>query len=417
MFYEDYYRDFKKPEMEKGVKTLKSDENKESSEATAENGPETIPEIEKYNQDSETFKANLHDIFKKMTNIKSDEVKIDVEMLRSAKKNNTSLNINVPKTSYGAFLQLYVNEDPSGNKNNIGIVNYITAGYGKMVSRFLHIFDRSVSDELCKFNEEMQNGRMFLENTDATVFNANMHYALMPYEIWMPGGQNTLEEEKQIPVTDISVMYSEADETLKLIHDKSGKEINMFDLGFIIPNNRSNLFRLLDNFTLSKNLYYGVIISSINDIYGYGPAGNKDARVIPRIVFNNNLILQRKSWVISKKNIPFKKSGEQISEYFVRINEWRDLLGISSEVFMVLLSKDKNINNPDPKNSRGVVRDDYKPQFIDFSNPLLVELFEKNIQKLTGDLILKEMLPGPDQLLNVMNKPLVSEFVIQWYEK
>ncbi|WP_222931317.1 hypothetical protein, partial [Xanthovirga aplysinae] len=59
-------------------------------------------------------------------------------------------------------------------------------------------------------------------------------------------------------------------------------------------------------------------------------------------------------------------------------------------------------------------RDDYKPQYINFNNSLLVRLFGRMIGKAPASIKIEEMTPSSKELLSFNGEDLVSEFVVQW---
>ena len=59
-------------------------------------------------------------------------------------------------------------------------------------------------------------------------------------------------------------------------------------------------------------------------------------------------------------------------------------------------------------------RDDYKPQFLSFRNPILVRLFEKLVEKAPRTLTVSEMLPDTADLAAFGENHYVTEFVVQW---
>lgn len=136
--------------------------------------------------------------------------------------------------------------------------------------------------------------------------------------------------------------------------------------------------------------------------------------VHPRIAYQNQIILQRKTWYIPKELLPGKKADESDWGYFARINEWRRSQGMPDEVFTFVNPRGQT-ENIEPESFNKVTRDDYKPQYMCFKNPLLVKLFQKQINKVPKVLKIEEMLPNSQQLLKIGRSRHVTEFVIQWY--
>jgi hypothetical protein len=258
-----------------------------------------------------------------------------------------------------------------------------------------------------------------VEDCDASYFNANLHPPLMPYEIWMPNGHNSLPPEKQIAVTELQIKFDEGRQALALIHRPTQKAVHVFDLGFQGHGGRSQLFQLLEKFTGAEYLAVWPLLNVMNR----NEAGNNQSQqdkvmVHPRIVYEDRLILQRRAWFVPKALLPSRRSGEGQWEFFVRVNHWRQEHEIPDEVFVTANPHRMADNlNIDPQAFRKVARDDYKPQYISFKNALLVTLFEKLSAKAPHHLKLEEMLPNSQQLLLLDQKRFVTEFVIQWYSE
>ena len=84
------------------------------------------------------------------------------------------------------------------------------------------------------------------------------------------------------------------------------------------------------------------------------------------------------------------------------------------DVFIFVVDRLNRINSPGGPAKR-VSPDDYKPQYISFKNPFLVNILEKAISRVTGTLKVVEMLPAPNQLQTISGSRYITEFVLQWY--
>jgi lantibiotic biosynthesis dehydratase-like protein len=299
----------------------------------------------------------------------------------------------------------------------MGVVNATFPGFGKMISRFLHLFDPAVTHELRRWNAAVSPGSLLLEDTDASYFNANLHPPLMPYEIWMPGGHNSLPATQHIAVTELAVTLDEAHDTLQLLHQPSGKPAYVFDLGFQAHGGRSPLFRLLDRFSLAAYCSHYPLVSALNTHWQPQPAGAEAREVpwtTPRIVYDDRLVLQRQAWHFPKALLPMRQPQESDWAYFARVNTWRLEHQLPDEVFISLFDRRTTPDMPAPGQQLHS-RDDYKPQYICFHNPFLVTLFAKLLHKVPHSLKVEEMLPNSEQLLTLGTQQHVTEWVVQWY--
>lgn len=450
VFYEDYYRDYKRPQNE-----LKDKKTQEAREKNALQNLEKEEKEEKENENLEKRKEALKDLTKEIEGIQDalpfKEVpalkdrteiiekwniafskKFPAKDFEEAEERNITLQhlesinqeIGLEKStsnssSFGSFIQFFEGENGSLE----AVLNSSFSGYGKMLSRFLHILDPAVTEGLRKWNVELcGEDTMFIEDCDASYFNANLHPPLMPFEIWMPGGHNTLPEKAQIPITDFELVHESNSPVLTLRHKPSGKNAHVFDLGFQGHMGRSQLFQLLEKFSKAEYLSPNAVSNAIN--YPRKEKDQKDQKeekkeqkitIQPRIIYENQIILQRKSWLIPKVLIPARDPMDSDWKYYLKLNDWRTEMGIPDEVF-VFINPNRWNTTMDPKLAQKLTRDDYKPQYIDFRNPLLIQLLEKLITKVPASLKIQEMLPNSSQMMEIDGQRFVSEFVVQWYK-
>lgn len=314
-------------------------------------------------------------------------------------------NTNVRTGSFGAFVQFYKNE----HNDLHAVLNTAFLGFGKLSSRFLHCLPPDVKNTLIKFNTAFSDAFILAENCDASVFNANMHPVLMPFEISMPGSQNSLNKEQQIPVNQLCVRKDKANKKLTLHHKPSGKEVAVFDLGFQSLKGRSDLFQLLGVFNFSEINYALPFIEMLDKKFSSETDG---IRMTPRMVYDGTIILQRKRWIIPFSHIPKMNEQMREAEYYSYLLKWKITLGLPDEVFVRIKSSKEEITEREQK----LRRDDYKPFYMNFNNPLLVGLFEKIIQKTLDSLIIEEMLPDSRQAVLLDEHPHATEFLLQWYQ-
>jgi hypothetical protein len=319
------------------------------------------------------------------------------------------------RSSYGMFLQVL-----SGNGHPRGVVNAIFPGYGKLMGRFLHFADSVVTDEMNAWNAALaRDGELLAENRDGVYFNANLHPPLLPFEVWLPGAQGSLPADRQLRVSDFYVRAGEAGE-LALTIGPDGPRVYVFDLGFQGSLGRSQLFQLLSAFALPQNPSAFPLVGAINEHFrreADAPESPKKVVIQPRIVFEDTLILQRRSWRVPVEQLPVRDRNESEWSYFARVDHWREQLQIPEEVFVVLYLRDApRPPQADPKKRSALKRDDYKPQYISFANPLLVSLFEQMAKRAEGWLRVEEMLPGAPDLASIGGERYVTELVLQWYE-
>lgn len=413
-FYEDYYRDFKKPEANR------------RREKDADNVPlPVIPALEKKTGLLKQWLAALAERIRPRAAGNASIVEVSLEDIRSVNRQVYGhCDAITTDNSYGCFVQFYYQREVGKEERLMGMLNASIGGYGKMLSRFLHIFDDGVTRDLLEWNRTLATGEeMYLENQDASFFNANLHPPLMPYEIQTPNSQNSLPLEQQVPVTELNVSVAPSGDQLQLTHTPTGRRVFVFDLGFQGYMGRSQLFNLLEKFTASEYLFPNYIHNAVNSIYTSAPPPKAEVvkpaiRFVPRIVYENRIILQRKTWTAPRGELPFREAGESDWAWFCRLNEWRRRLDMPDHVFVFVVDRASFQKPTDAKEKRVKKNDspdDYKPQYISFLDPFSVNLLEKAFERVRDSLKIAEMLPAPNELLALGDQRYIMEFVIHWY--
>jgi hypothetical protein len=323
--------------------------------------------------------------------------------------------------SSGVFIQLFEDTDKYGATTMKAKLNGSFTGFGKMISRFLHILDPAVTQEVRDCNAAAcPDDCLLLENTDGSYFNANLHPSLLPYEICVPGGHNNVPVANQLPITDFVVEFDATSAELILCHQPSGKRAYVFNLGFQAAAGRSQLFNLLENFAPAEAYPLHLLTNAVQQAQQQqNPALVDTARIRlqPRIIYEQQLVLQRRRWVVPVELLPVREQGQTDADYFLALQQWRTQAGIDEQVFAI--SSSRGNTGRGGKRAAGAPaagRDDYKPQYIDFASPLLVRVFEKMLTKVSVQLQLEEMLPAPGHLYQTGQDMLVSELVVQWYK-
>lgn len=269
------------------------------------------------------------------------------------------------------------------------------------MGRFLHLFPETITKALKDWNLELMGDLLWIENTDASLYNPNAHPPLIPYEIKMPGSQNNLMPTQQIPVSELIIRLDSESGQLILVHLPTGRRAFIFDMGFEAPESRSPLYQMLLAFSYQIPSQ-SVLANIVN--HHFLKKTKPDITQLPRIEIGNHLIIQRRSWLVPKHLIPIKPPAEKESYYFLRINAWRIENHIPPKVFITV--------NQQVEKGSSQRKDDYKPQYIDFESPLFVQLFHKSIKKVEVELKIEEVLPFPAERIGTQS--FVSEYLVQW---
>ncbi|UGU16505.1 lantibiotic dehydratase family protein [Sinomicrobium kalidii] len=387
-FYKDYYLLVKKPEKEQAEKAplKKKDKTpweKELSERiarTAQHQPEVLD-----------LTKNLFD------NLPVPETSPPFE----------------PRYSRGIFVQFHTDEN-GGNGDLSGVINTVLPGMGKVSGRFLSLFDKEVTSDFVDYNNQLYPGIVKAELNDASSFNANIHPPLLHREVALPGGNNIYPPNQQIQVNDLHVRYDPDTGFLKLVKD--GKQVFTYDLCLESFYNRSKLYQMMAHFNPDARLSPKSLVRLVDTIY-IRQDKDRDCYVLPRITYEKNVIIRRKTWNIKRSAVPQQEQEETDFAYYMRLNTWRQSHSIPEQVFLFLRKRPVNANQPSRKNTsvKTSITDDYKPQYISFVQPVLVGFFKRLISRADPHISFEEVLPElpvshPDPDVRV------KEYLIQWYK-
>lgn len=302
---------------------------------------------------------------------------------------------NQDKSQYSGLFQFYKKD-----RNTKAVINGLTPGFGKLFGRFLPLFNDNITIQLQKWNSELQGKGLWVENVDASIFNANLHPPLLSFEILNSVSQNSLPLENRISIKDLEVRWDENLEQPVLSSSETKERVTIFDFGFEHPDNRSPMFQLLNGFSIS-HATYRTFLELANEIFIEEKPN--DVKCFKRIVIDENLILQRQIMEVSISFFPKKEKGESNSSYFLKIQKWKTENKIPQFIFIKPISGDD-------KSTINLKRDFYKPQLIDLYSPIAIVLLQKIIEKYSGRIRIVEMLPSQDETIGES----VSEFAIQW---
>ena len=429
-FYEEYYREFKKPEAERMVRM---GEDGRSGQAASDDGDDEegdrffVPSIAERQKQVGAWLDEFSTLLKKQELDEDEEIHLSLEQVVRTNAARNEATGNCWRSSFGTFAQLYEAQDQNGRPRLMAVINSSFPGYGKMTSRFLHLFPEAVTATTCCWNEALSHQDLLIENADASFFNANLHPPLLPYEMQIPGSHNSLPAERQIAATELKVALDVEKNQLYLLHEPSQRRSYIFDLGFQGGRGRSQLFNLLSQFTLASYLSHWPLTNAVNRAHGVNADENdvpsSQIQIKPRVVYEGRLVLQRKTWLVPQSLLPLRQPEEDDWDYFAHLNGWRLAQGIPDEVFVYLFERNQ-MENMDAEARAKMRRDDYKPQYISFQNPFLVGLLEKLLLRVPKTLKIVEMLPNSEQLLTISPEQTgdkaadryVTEFIIQWYE-
>ncbi|QXU43868.1 lantibiotic dehydratase [Pedobacter sp. D749] len=375
-FYRDYYFYIKKPEME---------QVNQNDQALTDSMPWKIAVLTKLEQ-----QTTLDDTLNLTADFFADlPVQPDLGEI----------------SSVGAFVQFYVCEK---RDQLYGVINSLLPGMGKVSGRFLSLFDSKIQEDFIAQNESLNPEVIKAELNDASTFNANIHPPLLSHELTLPSGNNIYPADQQINVGNLRVCLDSDTNKLRLwLNDH---ELYSYDLSLESFYNRSNLYQLLAHFNPDARISLQPFIQLI-DQYDLGRFANSapDVYLLPRITFEETVIIRRKTWRIKTAVIPVQQTMEADFEYFIRLHSWFELQKIPINFFLFLRKRSYQNKAVDGEiNKKEGLHDDYKPQYLTLDKPLFVAMFKRLLARAGNNITIEEVLPVPVE-------SGVKEYLMQWY--
>jgi lantibiotic biosynthesis protein len=316
--------------------------------------------------------------------------------------------------SFGALLQLQRSSDGQYKS----YIDAVFTGYGKMLGRFLHLFPERFTLEASNYLDELRADALWVDISDASFHNANVHPPLLDKMLVLPGAQHhspllpypppARDDKNNIAITNLEVLYNEAEDRLGLSHH--GQAVTVFNFGLEALSSRSPMYRLLSTFCLPQPdlTALKVILTGITRV-------EKDGWIhFPRVNIGHHLILQRRAWYLPLSELPLRKNAETQAAYFLRIQQWRLQHQLPQRLFITLSPIEVNSNEKLTNTSFADSGDLYKPQYIDFAIPALISHFGRALVYVNTMLKMEEFLPGEAEMVEVNGKKRAAELVVQW---
>lgn len=320
--------------------------------------------------------------------------------------------------SRGIFVQFYKGKLRREAENQdcvFGVINTVLPGMGKVSGRFLPLFTPDITTDFIKYNAQLHPEVLKVELNDASSFNANIHPSLLTRELALPGGNKSYPEKQQLQVDELTVSFEQQTNALKLNYKQ--EQVFTYDLCLESFYNRSNLYQLLAHFNRDTKLSLQPFINLVDACYLDIEEQQQEIESLPRITYENSVILRRRTWRVKTESIPVQQPAETAYAYFIRINTWRGQHGIPVTFFLFLRKRSFVIKpTTQPNGKKEGLGDDYKPQFISFEQPLLVEMFKRLMARAGTHVILEEMLPLANSSDQAGHVEPVKEYLLQWYK-
>lgn len=311
------------------------------------------------------------------------------------KKVLTSRHVELSTEGFGLYYQVCQDDNTS-----ICVINNESYGWGKNISRFLGFYNEAITHAVGKSVQEKFADCIIADVHDASVHNTNIYPKLTDYLIDIAGSEEDNRGYTKISLSELFIDVCEENIYLTWRNKK------ILPVHFSMENieRKSSLVKLLDIFSVS-------MVSNASTIRLLGAAlrnkfalTNEDTVVIPRLLYGNTIVVERKKWLVKKSlfiNRFAKKIGDEQSFHsYTEIIKWKNQIGLPDEVFVKMAAKPVF-----PKKL-------HKPQYVNFKIPLLVECFLSMIEEADEIIEISEMLPSSTQIETTDNEKYVKEYIL-----
>ncbi len=287
-----------------------------------------------------------------------------------------------PVQQYGSLVLPF----QSAGQDQVFLDTFVPAN-ARLAGRFLPLFPMADTEAWRNFHQKIAVDSQWVENKDTSFFNANVHPPLLAASLQIPS-LSVAGLHPGIPITEIMVQADSENNQLILTYKK--QTIEVLNLSLEATDNRSGLYQLLcqlEPIVPSKNL----LLRTINQ---QSPPGGEGVIKYPRVVYDQQIILQRATWFFPKNILPLKSKGSSHAAYLEQLSTWQISSRLPDQFYYTL-----NLDHRSRGASTG--RNQHKPQFFDFRNPLSIDLFHRDLKKVTHYLKVEEMLPSPEQMIQL----------------
>jgi hypothetical protein len=274
-----------------------------------------------------------------------------------------------------AFLQ------PVDGERERWVLNQLVDGLGRLSSRYTAAMAPAMRSRYTSFFLD----RSLLEDGEGTCeiveilcpggHTANVHLPQTRRVLVTPGHSVDLPAGQRLTPRDLVVRFQGSDRP-PVMTDREGRRLLPVHLGGVA-------FRYMP--TLSKFLaLFGPGEMRLCAPYTKArPDG--DLEVLDRHAIGD-IVYRRRAWVFDVSGLSARFAGLTAESAFLAVNHWRLRHRILDSVFV---AEPAAASGPDLR---------VKPQYINFTSPLFIEIFRSAISRDASRLWLTEALPAPDQI-------------------
>ncbi|WP_214416747.1 lantibiotic dehydratase [Sphaerisporangium fuscum] len=301
------------------------------------------------------------------------------------------------------------------------VVNGVHTGYGVFFSRFCGFIPAGPDGWSLEESVRGHLRDVFPAQTDLNAvfgLNFNLHPELTKNVLDYPGGCISDRTQTRYSLDEIELHPDHARKTLRMRHARTGAELNLVGMNFLIPVWAPPLYKLLEALS-PTTLYPWRLLSDLQadaDVDAFPSSA-------PRLCVGD-VVAERRSWTIAAQAVPLldELAADDLAAV-VDFDEWRRAQGWPRHAFVLCQSVDeynvlsgRNLTSvkswQDLTHMRraGV----HKPMYVDFRNPRLLRSLARAALSRPGlHVSVRECLPAPDDYDAEKGTHSAEEFFVE----
>ncbi|NIJ52981.1 lantibiotic dehydratase [Dyadobacter arcticus] len=283
------------------------------------------------------------------------------------------------------------------------VINSFSNGFGSNISRYLGFCPPQIVDKCRKYIADLNQHSVIADVRDASIHNASSFPVLSDHTMDIAGNCSN-EFGNLIPLN--ALYLSIGDHENVIISNEYGVKVNPVNFSMEALARRSKFTQFLELFNDTELFGYKYFLQRIGEFL-ISASLEKNVVASPRVVFKSKVTLKRRQWHIKTKFL-LVWIGEchGLAHLFcMRMNEFLSAHSIPREVFVKF--------GQIPRAGSGHGDDRTKPQYIDFTSPLLVILFMNMLGKSDHVIELSEVFPSFNSYYDQSNGR-VKEYVMNF---
>ena len=287
------------------------------------------------------------------------------------------------------------------------VLNQSYTGHSNFLSRFLHHSSQENLEEIKSYLKGLSRYGDYMELPGVFGFNGNLHPQIADKELLVhPYGFN-YEETEKLKLEDLNLVYDKETHRIYFDSEQHGK-LDLFYFGFLSPIYLPKLLKIL-----SLSYSQGILSYVISELISRGIVNASEVTHIPRINLGK-IVIWRESWLVPRAVLLDAHTSE--FEFFEQANRWRIQHNFPKTAYVRFTPKVYTDSSGEEraKNMAALDFKKIKPLYVDFTNPLLMQAFQKALTGEFTSITIQEALPSLEDNQAFINKEgYVSEFQIE----